>query len=282
MLETIRECTTPDGYRLQYRSWQNGPSETLVVTLHGILTHSGWFGEIGDDLLAHGIHTIGHDRRGSGLNQEGRGDVAGPEQLVRDLATLIATQRERYSRIVLLGWCLGSCVALHHLLQDPDGGEGLILMSPDIFECHLDEKVRAVFSDPKWDDRVVPRLRVPIALEVYTRSQYLDSFIRRDELKLKEFTPRLLRASMRLKENLETHFAAFTKPSLLLLAGRDQIIDNEKTRDLYTHIGSSEPKVVELDSDHGLMFDARQELVSTIVRFTHSVASRAEPVKACA
>ncbi|MGZ5440796.1 MAG: alpha/beta fold hydrolase [Thermoanaerobaculia bacterium] len=279
MLETIRECTTPDGYRLQYRSWQTGQSDTLVVTLHGILTHSGWFGEVGDDLLARGIHTIGHDRRGSGLNDEARGDVSGPEQLVGDLAALIATQRARYSRIVLLGWCLGSCIALHHLLQNEDGGEGLILMSPDIFECHLDEKVRATFSDPKWDTRVMPRLRVPINVEIYTTSHYLETFIKRDALKLKEFTPRFLRASMRLKEDLETHFAAFTKPSLLLLAGRDQIIDNEKTRALYAHIGSASPEIVELDSDHGLMFDAREELVATIARFAETVVSRRSAAK---
>ncbi|MEO8378605.1 MAG: alpha/beta fold hydrolase, partial [Acidobacteriota bacterium] len=267
MLETIRECTSTDGYRLQYRSWQSGPSDTLVITLHGILTHSGWFSETGDELLARGIHTIGHDRRGSGLNDEARGDVASPEQLVGDLTALVATQRDRYRRIILLGWCLGSCVALHHLLQNPDGGEGVILMSPDIFECHLDEKVRATFSDSKWDHRVVPRLRVPISLEIYTKSSYLESFIRHDTLKLKEFTPRFLRASMRLKENLETHFANFTKPSLLLLAARDQIIDNARTRALYAHIGSDAPEVVELDSDHGIMFDARDELVSTIARF---------------
>lgn len=273
MLESIRECITADGYRLRYRSWQRGESDTLVVTLHGILTHSGWFGEVGDDLLARGIHTIGHDRRGSGLNEEARGDVGGPQQLVDDLATLVASQRARYRRIILLGWCLGSCVALHHLLQNDSGGEGLILMSPDIFECHLDEKVRATFSDPKWDHRVLPRLRVPIPVEIYTKSDYLDTFIRGDELKLKEFTPRLLRATMRLKEDLEAHFADFTKPSLLLLAGRDQIIDNEKTRALYRHIGSPEPEVVELDSDHGVMFDAREELVATITRFATEVCA---------
>lgn len=271
MLETIREVTSSDGYRLRYRSWQSGESDTLVVTLHGILTHSGWFGEVGDDLLARGIHTVGHDRRGSGLNAEARGDVSGPQQLVDDLAAIVAPQRARYRRIVLVGWCLGSCVALHHLLQNPDGGDGLVFMSPDIFECHLDEKVRATFSDPKWDDRVVPRLRVPINVEIYTKSDYLDTFIRRDELKLKEFTPRLLRATMRLKENLEERFAELEKPSMLLLAGRDRIIDNGKTRALYEHIGSEQREVVELDADHGIMFDAREELVETLARFAGSV-----------
>jgi alpha-beta hydrolase superfamily lysophospholipase len=272
MNERILETKATDGYTLRYRSWQSNSNDTLVVTLHGILTHSGWFACMADELLLRGIDTIGHDRRGSGLHSEARGDVTGPQQLLDDLHSIVGPQRDRYSRIVLLGWCLGTCVALHYLLQHPENGEGLIMMSPDIFECHLDENVRRTFSDPKWDDRVSPRLRVPIPLEVYTTTHHLDAFVRHDELKLRDFTPRTLRASMRLKENLETHFAAFVKPSLLLLANRDKIIDNEKTRALYAHVGSPEPRVVELDADHGIMFDAPEALVETVAHFASSLA----------
>lgn len=275
MHEEIRDCTTGDGYTLKYRSWQSGPSDTLVVTLHGVLTHSGWFHEMADDLMARGIHTIGHDRRGSGLNEGMRGDCEGPDQLLDDLRALVAPHRPNYRRIVYIGWCLGSCIALHEMLRNDDAGEGLILMSPDIFECHLDEKVRTTFSDPKWDTRTLPRLRVPIPVEIYTQSDYLETFIKRDTLKLKEFTPRFLRASMRLKEDLETQFARFVKPSMLLLAGRDRIIDNAKTRALYEHIGSRSAEVVELDSDHGLMFDAKEELVATVERFANSLEAAA-------
>jgi alpha-beta hydrolase superfamily lysophospholipase len=272
MNERILETKATDGYTLRYRAWQGSANETLVVTLHGILTHSGWFATMAEELLLHGIDTIGHDRRGSGLHTEARGDVSGPQQLIDDLHSIVGPQRDRYSRIVLLGWCLGTCVALHYLLQHPEHGEGLIMMSPDIFECHLDENVRRTFSDPKWDDRVTPRLRVPIPVEIYTTSHHLDGFVRNDELKLRDFTPRTLRASMRLKENLETHFAAFEKPSMLLLAKNDKIIDNEKTRALYAHVGSAEPGVVELEADHGIMFDALGALVETVEGFASTVA----------
>lgn len=272
MNERILETKATDGYTLRYRSWQGASNDTLVVTLHGILTHSGWFASLADALLLRGIDTLGHDRRGSGLHAESRGDVTGPQQLLDDLHSVVARQRDRYSRIVFLGWCLGTSIALHYLLQHPESGEGLIMMSPDIFECHLDENVRRTFADPKWDDRVTPRLRVPIPIEVYTATRHLDTFIRHDALKLRDFTPRMLRASMRLKENVETQFAAFTKPSMLLLAGRDKIIDNEKTRALYAHVGSPQPRVVELDADHGIMFDAPEDFVETVTRFAWSLA----------
>jgi alpha-beta hydrolase superfamily lysophospholipase len=271
MPERILETTASDGYNLRSRSWQKG-SDTLVVTLHGVLSHSGWFASMAEALLLHGIDTIGHDRRGSGLNAEARGDAPGPQQLLDDLHAVVAPERSRYRRIVFLGWCLGTCIALRNLLDRPEDGDGLIMMSPDIFECHLDEKVQKVFSDPKWDHRVLPRLRVPIPLEIYTTSHHLDDFIRRDALKLGDFTPRLMRASLRLKENLPAHFAALTRPSMLLLAAHDQIIDNEKTKALYSLVGSPDPRVVELDSGHGLMFDALDPLVETVAAFAASLA----------
>jgi len=274
MTEEIREVRAGDGYPLKYRAWQEGASDTLVVTLHGILTHSAWFAGLADGLLTRGIHTIGHDRRGSGLNLESRGDVDGPQRLLEDLGAVVEPWRERYATIVYVGWCLGTCVALRYLLQKPRMGDGLILMSPDIFEAHLTSSVRKVFDDPQWDDRTLPRLRVPVPAEIYTDTRFLDDFVRKDELKLQDFTPRFLRASMRLKEDLEKHFQAFTHPSLLLLAGRDRIIDNERTSALYRHVGSPQPRVTILDCNHGIMFEALPELIDTVAGFARFAAGR--------
>jgi hypothetical protein len=43
MSEEIREVAAGDGYPLAFRAWQTGEADTLVVTLHGIMTHSAWF-----------------------------------------------------------------------------------------------------------------------------------------------------------------------------------------------------------------------------------------------
>ena len=104
----VRERAARDGYPLRYRSWQEGESDTLVVTLHGVLSHSGWFEDVAQVLHARGLHVLGHDRRGSGLNEQDRGDVQSPDQLMDDLAAVVEPERGRYDRIVYLGWCLGA------------------------------------------------------------------------------------------------------------------------------------------------------------------------------
>jgi alpha-beta hydrolase superfamily lysophospholipase len=209
------------------------------------------------------------------LNLRERGDVDGPQRLLDDLGAVVEPWRERYATIVYLGWCLGSCVALEYLLQKPHMGEGLILMSPDVFERHITTRVRKAFDGPQWDGRTLPRLRVPVPPEIYTDTHFLEDFVRRDELKLEDFTPRFMRASMRLKQDLETRLHAFRKPSLLLLAGRDQIIDNERTADLYRHVGSAHPQVVTLDCNHGIMFEALPELLAAVEGFARAAARRA-------
>jgi alpha-beta hydrolase superfamily lysophospholipase len=274
MREKILEARAADGYALQYRSWQAGSSDTLVVTLHGVLTHSGWFAELGDALQERGIHVIGHDRRGSGLNLRDRGDVDSPQRLLDDLGAVVEPHRAAYRHIVYLGWCLGTTVALRYLLEKPHMGEALILMSPDIFERHVTDQVRKAFAGPEWDDRIRPRLRVPIPLDVYTDTAYLETFIRPDTLKLKDFTPRFMRACMRLKEGLEAGLQAFGKPSMLILAARDKIIDNPRTVELYARIGSPRREVVSLDCNHGVMFEALDALVATIARFVETLADR--------
>ena len=113
---------------------------------------------------------------------------------------------------------------------------------------------------------------MPVPPEAYTDTHFLDDFVRRDELKLKDFTPRFMRASQRLKEDLEQRLAAFRHPSLLLLAGRDRIIDNERTRALYAHIGSPRPQVTTLDCNHGIMFEALPALVEAVSAFARGAA----------
>lgn len=270
--EEIREIATPDGYPLKYRAWQAGPSDTLVVTLHGARTHSGWFAGLAEGLLERGVHTLGHDRRGAGLNFKDRGDVDGAQRLVDDLGAVVEPWRERYGTIVYLGWCLGSCVALEYLLQKPRMGEGLILMSPDIYERHVTAAVRKTFENSMWHDRTLPRLTVPVPNEIYTDTHFLDDFVRCDELKLPDVTPRFMHASLRLKHDLEARLRSFRKPSLLLLAGRDQIIDNERTLELYRHVGSERPRVATLDCNHGIMFEALPELVSAVEGFARAAA----------
>jgi acylglycerol lipase len=272
--EAIREVSAADGYRLRYRFWGDGTASILVVMQHGILTHSGWLAGIAEGLVERGMDVLGHDRRGSGMNGEARGDAAGADQLLDDLHLTVAPNRPHYRTVIHFGWCLGCTVGLRYLAERPEMGEGIVLMSPDVYEKHLRPAVMETFSKPTWDDRVLPRLRVPVAAEIYTDGPALDDFVRPDPLKLVDMTPRLMRATVKLKDDVERMVGEFRKPSLLILAARDRIIDNERTRRLYAGIGSPDPRVLTLDCNHGIQFEALDELVEAVAGFAAGVDRR--------
>ena len=67
-----RFVTADDGVRLHLLRWRSAPSplSAVVVFLHGIASHAGWFGETATDLSRQGVEVYGPDRRGSGYGLE--------------------------------------------------------------------------------------------------------------------------------------------------------------------------------------------------------------------
>ena len=66
-----RFLTASDGVRLHYLHWPSGrwPPRAVVVFLHGIASHAGWFEETAADLGGQGMAVYGLDRRGSGRSE---------------------------------------------------------------------------------------------------------------------------------------------------------------------------------------------------------------------
>src|SRR6266566_5022028 len=76
-----------DGVELHYLRWSSGPAppRAVVVFLHGIASHGGWFGETAGDLLERGVAVYAPDRRGSGQS-------GGPRGQARDCLRRAATR----------------------------------------------------------------------------------------------------------------------------------------------------------------------------------------------
>ena len=57
-----------DGCKLFLRSWVTGSSDVLLI-LHGLGAHSGWFIDVGDALAARGLTVYADDHRGFGRSE---------------------------------------------------------------------------------------------------------------------------------------------------------------------------------------------------------------------
>lgn len=72
----VEEHVAGDGYRWRYRRYDAGDNPRgLIVFVHGIQSHAGWYDNSCRQLQQAGYTVYFLDRRGSGMNQEARGDA---------------------------------------------------------------------------------------------------------------------------------------------------------------------------------------------------------------
>src|SRR6266545_1813789 len=83
--------TASDGVRLHYLRWRSerSPPSAVLIFLHGIASHAGWFAETAADLNHQGVDVYGLDRRGSGRSGGPRGHLDCYERALDDVEQLV-------------------------------------------------------------------------------------------------------------------------------------------------------------------------------------------------
>ena len=107
--EQLRSVECADGYRLRYRTWlpAGTPCGTLVL-LNGVMSHAGWFQPLACHIAGAGLKLVGADRRGTGLNEDARGDAPSAGALIDDLTRIMDAERTDGVPLHLGGWCWGA------------------------------------------------------------------------------------------------------------------------------------------------------------------------------
>ena len=119
-----------NGDALPVRLWRPaGAARRAVVALHGMVTHSGWFAQLGDLLVARGVALVAPDRRGNGC-ATGLGGVGDIELLLSDVAEVVALAGTLCDDVELLAWCGSANFAVPAALELPV--RRLLLASPGL------------------------------------------------------------------------------------------------------------------------------------------------------
>jgi acylglycerol lipase len=255
-----------DGYRLHYRHWRpDGDPPTLrIVALHGIQSHSDWYWWSSRRLCEAGCDLFLLDRRGSGMNERERGHADHCDVWLNDVLQFLSELRleERLSgrRIstVLMGISWGGKLATVAAARRPDLMDGLALLYPGL--C---ARVRAT----RWQHLQlslakalgIRQKRVPIPLQdpaLFTGQPSWQDYIRHDPLALQDVSVSFLLANRELDRLLPGCPEKIRHPVLLMLAGRDEIIDNVATRAYVEQFATSQNSVHEYpQACHTLEFE---------------------------
>jgi alpha-beta hydrolase superfamily lysophospholipase len=256
----IATWAASDGYPIHVASWPtSGPPRGRVVVLHGVQSHGGWYHRLGRTLAESGYEARFPDRRGSGANRIDRGHTPSTGRLLADVTEYLATLRAQgpSAPIALAGISWGGKLAVVAAGMRPDLVDALALICPG-----LEPRV-GVTRRERWEIALAyflqPRKTFPIPLSdpaLFTDSREGQTFIAEDPLGLRAATARLLAASAIVDRMVKRAPSRIHQPALLMLAGHDRIVDNDRTRAYFRRLASERRQVIDYpDGHHTLEFD---------------------------
>jgi len=256
----IKECVADDGVKLRYREWTPQNPKAAVVCLHGIRSHSAWYTDSCAHLCQKGYRILFPDRRGSGINRESAEVAPRHERWIEDVECFLAlAARElpgKPPHLLGISWGgrLAAVVAsrgrvpLRSVLFSAPG----IVSLPD-YPLRVKVAVAAALLLRNNREFAIP-LEDPA---LFTDNLDERGYIEEDALGLRRVTARFLYESRKLERVAKAEFIKIGIPLLLLLAGRDKIIDNRNVRLLFDACASREKELkVYEGARHTLEFDS--------------------------
>lgn len=282
-----------DGYALHYRYWQTDLAQprAIVVGVHGIQSHSGWYSYSCQRLAEAGYDVYFLDRRGSGLNTERRGFAIHEDRLVNDVAQFLTGVRHDQLAsgwkcpVVLMGVSWGGKLAATVGCRRPDLVDGLALLYPGLVSI-LKPTRHQRFKLRMAELRDWGKFPIPIPLnepELFTDEPRWREFIREDGLALHQVTVSFMAANLRMSRFLEQNVHRINLPLLMMQAGRDQIIDNAATKRMFDRMGSNRKMFIEYpEACHTLEFEPKpDQFIDDLLAWLEGVSgTRTLPVQA--
>lgn len=228
-----------------------------VVFLHGIISHGGWYTRSCNYLAnaGFGVHFL--DRRGSGLDPTARGDVDRWETWLSDVEVYLEQLRGK-GPVVVCGISWGGKLAPALARHRPDLIAGIGLICPGIYARQQPGPLKraALITTGTLG---INEKRIPIPLqeaELFTDTREWQDYIRTDPLTLREITLRFARADRLLTLHVRKSGPWVHTPTLLMLAGREQIVDNRRTKQFFNSLAARDKTLIEYpNAAHTLEFE---------------------------
>ena len=265
------------------------PPRGLVVALHGIQSHSGWYEYSSRRICQAGFDLRFMDRRGSGLNSTARGHASHQDRLINDVVQFANSVRHECEPlhprlpVILLAVSWGGKLAAAVCARFPQLFDAVALLYPGIHA-----RVRPTWYQSRLLDLaeclgVADRLvEIPLSdPALFTADPLRQKFIRDDDLALHQVTTSFLLAGRSLDALAAQMPVRWSRPTLVMLAGRDRIIDNTASRVFFNRFVAAAPEVIEYaDAQHTLEFEPnREQILDDLIDW---LAVQCNPTSDCA
>jgi alpha-beta hydrolase superfamily lysophospholipase len=125
------KLTMSDGCQLFLRSW-NTQSLDVLLLLHGLGGHSGWYIDVGNALAERHINVYAVDHRGFGRSDGLSGHIDKYQAYIKDIHSIVVELHKRHpnARVYILGHSMGGIFAAHFAATYPELLTGVIFLNP--------------------------------------------------------------------------------------------------------------------------------------------------------
>jgi len=258
---------SPEDGKLFYRCWKaSGESKAVLIYLHGVQSHSGWLNQFGENLSSKGIDVYAPDRRGSGQSGFLLGEISDYRVLLRDVSDFIDFVREHEpnKEVHLAGLCWGARLCLPLCADPAQKIASVILVSPGLYA-----KVDYSFTEKiaiGWARLISPNKKFSLPLEdsYFTQNPRFLNFIKEDPYSLRQVSARFLIETLKLNALAIKSLNKVSIPLLVLLAGEDQIVDTDRSFQVFSKLKLKEKEIkiyptmrhtLEFEEENNLFFE---------------------------
>jgi len=215
------------------------------------------------------------------MNEPARGCADSAERLIDDVAPFLEEVRSRDTSntpLILLGVSWGGKLATVTAARRPDLIDELALLYPGLrarVRTRWDQSLRLSLAE--WLGIRDKRVRVPLNdAALFTGEPRWQEMIDNDPLALHEVTVSFLLANRQLDCQLPKCPAAIRLPVLVMLAGRDEIIDSAATARYVLQFATPDLSLIEYpNARHTLEFEPdRDKFINDLIAWLARVSAR--------
>jgi lysophospholipase len=237
------EVRSWDAMVLRGRWWRRPAPRGAILISHGFAEHSGCYRRVAETLGARlEVDVIAVDYRGHGRSPGRRGVVRRYEDLVGDLASVVAWVQRQLPDVprFLLAHSNGGQVALRYALEGNSAIDGMVVSNPALRVSVPVSAGKLRFG--RFLGKVAPWLTLSgdSRTGVLTRDPEIQQEHRTDPLRHNRMSPRLFFGMVEGGELLMARAAEIRLPLLMVLGGQDTLIDPATSRAFFDRFGSDD------------------------------------------